>query len=124
MTKGFPKSEKLCGELRIATLYKQSKRFVCWPVRVNYRFVPANGESGVQVLIWAPKSIFRHAVDRNRMRRLMRESFRLNAEPLRIYCMERGLRAEVAFNYVDKQLQPFPVVEKGIRKALKKMLAV
>ena len=79
----FPKSEKLCGQLRIKALYSDGTRFVAWPLRVTYKPLTApkalNSEalSAPKVLIWAPKSLFKHAVDRNRMRRVMREAYRL-----------------------------------------------
>ena len=73
MDKRFPKHSKLCGQMRIAQLYHEGKRFVVWPLRVTYQAV----EDDTQVLIWAPKSLFKHAVDRNHMRRLMREAYRL-----------------------------------------------
>lgn len=124
MNRSFPKQEKLCGQLRISSLYKQSERFVCWPMRINYRFEPAEGEekAAVEVLIWAPKSIFRHAVDRNRMRRVMREAYRLHAEPLREYCEKRQVHLQLAFNYIDKELQSYHTVERGMQKALKKLM--
>ena len=71
----FPKSEKLCGEQAVDHLYKNGKRFVVWPLRVTY--LPVD-QAPTQVLIWAPKSLFKHAVDRNRLRRQMREAYRLN----------------------------------------------
>lgn len=122
MQNKFPKTEKLCGQLRIKALYDEGKRFAVWPLRVTYKPVSplsfgrgAGGEASPQVLIWAPKSIFKHAVDRNRMRRVMREAYRLNNVPL------EGKNLQIAFNYMDKQLQPYAVVEKAMRKAIKRI---
>lgn len=107
----FPKHNKLCGQLRIAALYKEGKRFVSWPLRVTY--MPTEGDT--QVLIWAPKSLFKRAVKRNRLRRLMREAYRLNQELL------GEEHYQIAFNYMDKEEQPFAVIEKAVCKALRKM---
>ena len=111
MPNTFPKHNKLCGQAAISALYKQGKRFVSWPMRVTY--MPTEGET--QVLVWAPKSLFKHAVDRNRLRRLIREAYRTHQDVLGD---EHYL---IAFNYIDKEIQPFAVVEKGICKALKKI---
>lgn len=110
MDKRFPKHSKLCGQMRIAQLYHEGKRFVVWPLRVTYQAA----EDDTQVLIWAPKSLFKHAVDRNHMRRLMREAYRLHQEEL-------DGHYQIAFNYMDKEQQPFAVVEKALCKALKKI---
>ena len=79
------------------------------------RYVYAS--DAMQVLVWAPKSLFKHAVDRNRLRRLMREAYRLNKDRL------AGLpqQYQVAFNYIDKEVQPYTVVERAMRKALKRL---
>ena len=110
----FPKSEKLCSDIAIDTLYKTGKKFVAWPMRVTY--LPIT-DAPTQVLIWAPKSLFKHAVDRNHMRRLMREAYRLNKH---ILCAENN-NYHLAFNYIDKQTQDFHVIEKAMKKALQRL---
>lgn len=111
MPNAFPKHSKLCGQERIARLYKEGKRFTVWPLRVTYQ--PTEGET--QVLVWAPKSLFKHAVQRNHLRRLMREAYRLHQEELEGTYL-------IAFNYMEKDEQPYPVIEKAICKALKKIV--
>lgn len=110
----FPKSEKLCSDIAIDTLYKTGKKFVAWPMRITY--LPIT-DAPTQVLIWAPKSLFKHAVDRNHMRRLMRETYRLNKH---ILCAENNYY-HLAFNYIDKQTQDFHVIEKAMKKALQRL---
>jgi ribonuclease P protein component len=118
---GFPKSNKLCGQMRIAQLYKEGKRFVVWPLRVTYQPI-TNHQSPItnQVLVWAPKSLFKHAVQRNRLRRLMREAYRLHQDILQA---EPDLEQSylIAFNYMDKEEQSYEVIEKAVCKALKKI---
>ena len=111
MLNTFPKHSKLCGQLRIAQLYKEGKRFVVWPLRVTWQ--PTEGET--QVLIWAPKSLFKRAVKRNRIRRLMREAYRLNQDLL------GELHYRIAFNYMDKEEQTFATINKAVCKSLKKI---
>ena len=114
MSNAFQKHSKLCGQLRIARLYREGKHFVAWPVRVTYMPV----ESDTQVLVWAPKSLFKHAVQRNHLRRLMREAYRLNQDFLSSDGTKGWL---IAFNYIDKEEQSYAVIEKAVCKALKKI---
>ena len=98
---------------------------MAWPLRVTW--MPAED---TQILVWAPKSLFKHAVDRNHLRRLMREAYRLNQHLLQAQPVlqrsdptgEAGQRSYlIAFNYIDKERQPYAVIEKAVCKALKKI---
>ena len=111
MAYSFPKNSRLCGQMRIAQLYKEGKRFTAWPLRVTYQ--PTEGET--QVLVWAPKSLFKRAVKRNHLRRLMREAYRLNQELL------VDQHYLIAFNYMDKEEQSFATINKAVCKSLKKI---
>lgn len=108
----FPKTEKLCSDKAIAELQEQGKRLVCWPLR----FVYMPTEEGTQVLIWAPKHLFKHAVDRNLLRRRMREAYRLSR-----HSILSTLNYRMAIYYIDKQIQPYAVIERAMVKALSKL---
>ena len=109
----FPKSEKLCGRTSIDHLYRHGKRFVAWPLRVTY----ISCRDVNQVLIWAPKSLFKRAVHRNHLRRLIREAYRLQKDVL-----DNVVPVQMAFNYIDKEQQPFEVIAKSMRKALQRIV--
>lgn len=121
MPNTFPKSEKLCGQLRIAALYKSGRRFVAFPMRVSFLATEGVGEPP-KVLIWAPKSLFKHAVDRNHLRRLMREAYRLNNQPLLDFCEERGISLQLAFNYLDKEKRTQDEISAAMQKAIRKLI--
>ena len=109
--------------MRIASLYKEGKRFTAWPLRVTYQAISHHpseisshpSEISNQILVWAPKSLFKRAVKRNHLRRLMREAYRLHQDLL------QEQHFEIAFNYIDKEEQPFSVIEKAVVKALHKI---
>lgn len=108
----FPKTEKLCGQLHIKQLYATGKHFVVWPLRITY--APAEDDT-TQVLIWASKSLFKHAVDRNRLRRQMREAYRLQKHLL------GNTQYRIAVNYIDRQKQDYATIERAMRKALTRL---
>ena len=113
----FPKLRRLCGKMRVNAFYAEGRKFVVWPLRVTYLRKDAASSlspGDTEVLVWAPKALFRHAVDRNRLRRLIREAWRLQ---------QHGLKGSyvLAFNYMDKTMQPFNVVFRAVSKAIDKL---
>lgn len=111
MKNTFPKSERLCGDQVLDRLYKEGRRFVVWPIRVTYMPIT---DAPSEVLVWAPKSLFKRAVDRNRLRRQMREAYRLNKQVL----LKASKRYYLAFNYIDKEMQSYKLINKSIAKIL------
>jgi ribonuclease P protein component len=107
----FPKYNKLCGQLNIAHVYQEGKKQVIWPLRITW--LPTDGET--KILIWAPKSLFKKAVDRNKIRRLMREAYRLNQRLL------GDCHYMIAINYMDKAMPSYAQIERSMRKALTKI---
>lgn len=75
----FKKSEHLCRLSEIERLFSAGSRSATvFPVRIVYRKVKAeDGEPPVKVLVSVAKRRLRHAVDRNRAKRQLREAYRL-----------------------------------------------
>lgn len=117
MAYSFPKSMRLCGDLRIRATQSQGKRYVAWPLRAHV--LPAEGQT--QVMVWAPKSLHKHAVDRNRLRRLMREAYRLNCEPLKQLETE-GKAQHIAIYHMDKEVSDFNQIAHAMRKLIAKIV--
>ena len=74
----FRKHERLCGRLRITELATTGKAVNESPFRLVGKFMELPTASPAQVVIAVPRRHMKHAVDRNRMKRLMREAYRLN----------------------------------------------
>ena len=73
------------------------------------------GEPQAQVLMSVPKKRFRHAVDRNRTKRQLREAFRLNKQML---SLPEKTHADIAFVWLDDKHYDTRQVEKRVRKLL------
>jgi ribonuclease P protein component len=74
----FSKEERLTGKTSIDQLFNGGKSFNLFPFKVFYSIVENPAEPIARLLIAIPKKKVRHAVDRNRLRRLVREAYRLN----------------------------------------------
>ena len=67
----------------------------------------------------APKRRMRHAVGRNRIKRLIRETFRTQKQLLVEQCVHAGRCLHIAFLFVGDGLPTYVAIEKAMRKALR-----
>jgi len=77
----FKKQERIVSNKLIETLFEKgdSQSLAAFPVRAVYATKEHTGTGApVQILISVPKKRFKHAVDRNRVKRQIRESYRKN----------------------------------------------
>jgi len=118
----FSKIEHLCGEKRITRLYTQGDAFIAYPVRVVFLIEPKSDIEPANVLISVPKKRFKRAVKRNRLKRLIREAYRLNKQELIEKLEEKQLQIHVAFNYVSDDELDFVSIEKKIKLSLQKLI--
>jgi len=120
----FSKPEHLCGEKRITRLFTQGDAFIAYPLRVVYIIEPIRDKTPSSVLVSVPKKRFKRAVKRNRLKRFMREAYRLNKNPLIEKLEEKLLQVHIAFNYVSDDELDFATVEKKMKIALDKLLVI
>lgn len=114
------KKQKLCGKIAIEALFAKDSPDVsaclAFPLRAAWR---PNGkrlcDAPLQFMISVPKRRLRHAVDRVKMRRRIREAFRLCQNE---YPLPDGSRLDVAFVYIDNSLQPYAKVERAMHKLM------
>jgi len=121
-TNSFPKAEHLCGEKRIARLYTQGEAFMAFPFRVVFRIEQKKDLATASVMVSVPKKRFKRAVKRNRLKRLLREAYRLNKHVLIDLLDEKQLQIHIAFNYVSDEELDFVTVEKKMKIALQKLM--
>jgi ribonuclease P protein component len=118
---GLPKTERLKSRKQIDTLFAGGKGFSVFPIRVMYQFFPAGEQSHLQIGVTASKRSFKKAVDRNRIKRLLREAYRLQKEALQNTLKEAGKSGVVFFLYTGKTLPSFAEVKEVMAKGLKKL---
>ena len=76
----FKKEERLCNKKLIDKLFHNGSSFLCYPYRVSWLAVAEVVEFPVQVLIAVPKKRYKRAIDRNLLKRRIREAYRLNKQ--------------------------------------------
>jgi len=117
----FPKNERLCSQKRIDALFSNAESFIAYPLRVVYILKEAGVDednTSLSVLISVSKKRLKRAVKRNRVKRLVREAYRLNKQPLTELCVLQNKQMDIAFLYLKNELPDYPEIEKAIRKAM------
>ncbi len=99
----FKKEERLCSRQLIDRLYNEGHRLMAFPYSVQWMKV----DGPCQVIIVAPKRKFHHAVDRNRVRRLTRECYRLRKHILYQFLEEHGISIVFSMIYIHNEIMPY-----------------
>jgi ribonuclease P protein component len=99
----FRKSEKICNQSQIDRLFKEGKPLKEGLFRLLFVAIETQAKLPVQVLIAVPKKNLHHAVDRNRMKRLIREAYRLNKHKILDACLKNGKHLDIAIIFMGKQ---------------------
>lgn len=104
----FRKDERLCSRRLIDRLYNEGHRLMAFPYSVQWMTVDDTDKTTIpspcQVMIVAPKRRFHHAVDRNRVRRLTRECYRLRKHRLYAFLEERGISVVFSMVYIHNEI--------------------
>ena len=117
---GFGKAEKLKSRKVVEELFARGKSLNVFPIRISYKFLPlpADEKTVLQVGVSVSKRNFKRTVDRNRIKRLLRETYRLQKrELIEVLKVQRRI-GYVFFIYTDKQMPQYPIVFDTMSKCL------
>lgn len=113
----FPREQRLRSKRQIDALFKEGKGGFVYPVR----YVVLSRETAdpeVRVLISVSKRYHKRAYVRNRLKRRVREAYRLHKEDLRELIRQRGESLWLALLYTTDQELDYRVIERAIVQVL------
>lgn len=112
------KEERLSWKRYIDLLFEKGQSFVAFPLRVIYLPVEQEMPAASSILISVSKKKFKRAVKRNKVKRQVREAYRLQKPELITHLEDRNKNLLIAFLYLDKEIHPHTTIEKAMRKTI------
>lgn len=121
LEQGFKKKERLNSKKRINRLFLEGNSFFLYPFKVIYKKLPEPSDYPVQLLISVSKHKFKRAVNRNRVKRLVREAYRKNKSI--IYEQQDGFEGTLLLGliYVPDTIMEYHQIEKKIILILQRL---
>ena len=114
----FKKEERLCNKKLIDGLYHNGSSFLCYPYKVSWAFIET-APAPAQVVFGVPKKRYKRAVDRNLVKRRMREAYRLHKQQF-LYDLltERNQHIALSLVYVGNEILAYDFIDKKMLKML------
>ena len=121
-TFSYNKIEKLKSRKQIELLFAQGKSISSFPVKVFYLPVEHTPEHPVQVGVGVSARNFKKAVDRNTIKRRMREAYRLHKLPLHEHLIAKQKSVAVFILWIDKQLPTTAALQDLMPTVIEKLI--
>ena len=120
----FPLKEHLKSKKVIEQVYANGASVTSFPLRAVFIEQPVETqESTAAILINVAKKRFRHAVDRNLVKRRIREAYRTSKHPFIQSLEKSGKKMAVAIIYIDNKHNSTAFIRKKMGKLLENILA-
>ena len=110
----FPKQQKLKSRKDIQSLFKEGSSITQYPVKLLW--LPCQQKQTKAGFAVAKKN-FKSAVTRNKIKRLMREAYRLQKQEIQ----SKDKTFTLLFLYIGKDVASFKTIDKAVLGALKKL---
>jgi ribonuclease P protein component len=118
----FKKEERLCSLKLIEELYSQGSSFALYPFRFVYREIQPQTPP-IQIVISVPKRKFKKAVDRNKIKRQIREVYRHSKEDfLYLSLIEKGKSLHLLIIFTGNEIITTSTIRKKLNLGLERLL--
>jgi ribonuclease P protein component len=118
----FPKKQKLCGEKVIERLFANGKSISEKPFRAIWNFEKNNDQVFVKSLIVVSKKRLKLAVDRNVLKRRIKEAYRLQKKQLECFLEGTNQQLNLAIIYQEEEILDYKTLEEKINLLLSRLI--
>lgn len=118
----FSKTDRLCAAKVINELFKNGRKFNNYPLRVIWKLSDKEDSQRVKILISVPKKYLAKAVERNLIKRRIREAYRKNKNLLNTDLPEKTTKSiNIAIIFDGKNIIGYNEIENKVISAFHKL---
>jgi ribonuclease P protein component len=118
----FTKEERLCNKKLIDELFHNGSSFLCYPFKVSWLIVEEPLLFPAQVLFSVSKKRFKRAVDRNLIKRRIREAYRLYKQQYLYTGLQDGEKKIIfSVGFIGKEISTYELIDKKMLKLLNEL---
>jgi len=119
MKNTLSKSERLTNPVAISQIYDKGRHLNDYPFKIVW--LKEVGGTGLKVVFSVPKRKFKRAVDRNQIKRKLRETYRKNKHELQKVAKNKNTRVSLFLIYLGKDIPSSEIVDDKINVLLKRL---
>jgi len=120
----FHKEERLSGKKAIADLFDRGQAFTLYPFRVFWKVSDTRMPVPARVAVSVSKRLFKKAVDRNRIKRLIKEAWRLNKHTLYKGLDQNNIQLILMLVYTQEDMPGQELITKKVKEVISKLLLI
>ncbi len=118
----YPTKEKLKSRKLLDQLFTKGKSVSAFPLKAFYMVIPDASSEIIQTGVGVSSRNFTKAVDRNRIKRLLREAYRLNKQLLHVGLEKNQKKLAVFILFVGKEKPAFELLHELMPTVIQKIL--
>ena len=123
MTKLFSynKREKLKSKKQLDILFENGKGFTIFPIKIFYAFSDKQ-DNTIKAGVGVSRRNFKKAVQRNRIKRLMREAYRTQKQPLHLYLNNNKKQLAIFLLFIDKTMPQYNLIKEKLNLCIERLI--
>lgn len=117
----FSRDERLCKNSLFEELFEKGNSFHNPLFRVVWMILSDPLSSPARIAISVPKKGFRHATDRNLIKRRIRESYRRRKQTLQSLLRKKDINIAFMIIYRGSRIEDFSSIDRSVKEVIEKL---